>query len=80
MAVFQVVTMREHIDSRSRIAAHCYESGCQHSAWLDLHALERALGSHFPCRHKDLAPRLRCSACGSKNIGIRLHPDTRPKD
>jgi hypothetical protein len=28
--------------------------------------------------HDDLAPLLRCSVCGSKNVGITIHVDQRP--
>ena len=55
------------------IRAHCV--ACRHEHVLDLEALARRLGPDHGALHKDLVPKLRCRACGSKNVGIRIEGD-----
>jgi len=57
------------------IRAHCVD--CRHSEQLDLKALARRLGPDHGALHKDLVPLLRCRACGSKKVGIRIEGDGR---
>lgn len=72
-------TLGALIDGEFRLSAHCYAHGCHHSAQLDLEALAQQLGRDHSSMHEDLAPKLRCSACGSRNVGLRLHPSTKSK-
>jgi hypothetical protein len=43
---------------------------CNHSQRLDLKALPERLGPDTPAMHDDLAPRLKCSKCGGRKIGL----------
>ncbi|MDZ5697836.1 hypothetical protein [Chelativorans sp. M5D2P16] len=71
-----VSTIGDVIDGDYTLTACCYRFGCNHRAELDLEALATRLGRSHSFRHKDLTPKLRCSKCGSKNIGQRLSPPT----
>jgi hypothetical protein len=57
--------MREH-GGRS-VAAHCQETNCGHSASINVNDLP----DDFPV--PDVSLRLRCSACGSRNV--KTQPD-----
>jgi hypothetical protein len=72
-------TIQECIDRGERIAVHCHNPVCyRESAFLDLEALKAKLGPGHGAMHWDLVPLLRCSVCGSKNVGITIHVDQRP--
>jgi hypothetical protein len=59
---------RDFIESGLSIAAYCYQPECQHRVTLDLKALAARFGLDVPFdRHK-----LRCSACGSWNVQVRV--------
>ncbi|PSH57875.1 hypothetical protein CU100_09280 [Phyllobacterium endophyticum] len=60
------------IDNGYKLWAHCYE--CRHSRKMELALLEARLGRSHSAMHKDLAPKLKCSACGSKNLGLSATP------
>ena len=55
-----LATMREH-GVRS-VAAHCQEIGCGHAGSVNVDHLP----GNFPV--PDVALRLRCSTCGSRNV------------
>lgn len=76
-----MTTIQDMIDRRERLFAHC-EGGnnCFHSQQLDLEALKAKLGPDHGAMHDDLVPLLRCKKCGSKKVGITVHPDTSPKN
>ena len=40
----------------------------------ELQVLAQKLGRDHSAMHKDLAPKLKCSACGSKQIGLSSTP------
>jgi hypothetical protein len=65
-------TIGDHIDHDHRISAHC--SDCRRSTRLDLEALAARLGRDHGARVKDLAPKLKCSGCGSKAITFTVSP------
>lgn len=70
-------TIQECIDRGERIFAHCNEPTCYSPGReLDLHALKAKLGPDHGTMHWDLVPLLRCSVCGSKNVGIIIHQNT----
>ena len=52
--------MREH--GVRTVVAHCQQPNCSHSASIDVDALP----DRFPV--PDVALRLRCSRCGSRNV------------
>jgi len=55
------------------IVAHC--SVCRRMAALDLSALADRLGYSHGTLAADLSPRLRCSACGGRQVGIVIAID-----
>ena len=76
-----VDTIAQHIAQRDSIRAYCERPGeprCGHSTELDLDSLVRRLGYDHSTMHKALAPKLRCSACGSRQVSLRIAPFTNP--
>lgn len=69
-------TIQNRIDEGERVSVHCHNPLCTHGAYLDLHALRDKLGSDHGAMHDSLVPKLRCSRCGSKNVGIIIHQNT----
>jgi hypothetical protein len=65
-------TIGQLIDTQTGLSAVCYAMGCHHGRELDLKALARKLGRKHGALHDDLAPKLVCSKCGSKRVGLRL--------
>lgn len=61
------------IDGGYQLAIHCDSLDCRHSAWADLPVLAERLGRDHGTMHDDLVPKLRCSKCGGRRAGIRLH-------
>ena len=64
------------IANNVRLTAWC--NPCRHHDVLDLDALGRQLGFDHSTMHDDLTPRLRCTACGSRDIGLIMRPQTGP--
>jgi hypothetical protein len=73
-----VSTIQERIDRGERIWVHCFNPLCDNSKELDLEALKAKLGPDHGTMHDSLVPLLKCSVCGSKNVGITIHVDQRP--
>lgn len=68
-------TLGYHLTNGSSIWAVCHNSECEKSdTKLDLQLLVDKLGPDFFALHRTLTPRLYCSACGSKQISIRIIP------
>lgn len=67
-----IYTIADLIGSRLTLTAHCYNLDCRHSQELDAQALAHRLGPDHPILHKYLAPKLHCSRCGGRNIGLRV--------
>ena len=67
-------TLGALIDNGYTLWAHCYRRGCNHSSKIDLQTLARKLGRTHSTMHKDRVLRLRCSACGSKQLGLSTTP------
>lgn len=57
------------LDAGFDLWAQCYSPDCRRMAKLDLGALAARLGREHSTLRKDLCPRLKCSACGSKDVG-----------
>lgn len=64
-----------HFENGDSIWAVCENPKCNRpSANLDLQLLVNKLGPDFIALHHTLTPKLKCSACGSKRISLRLIP------
>lgn len=70
--VFGMNTIRDLFDQSIALWAVCYARNCWHIAELDVSALAARLGPHHSVLHVDLAPRLRCTVCGSRQCGVRF--------
>lgn len=68
-------TIRQIIDGRYRLSAHCHE--CNFSAEVDMPAMAERYGLDAPVRGPRLIGRglLKCSHCGSDNCSMRIHPE-----
>lgn len=74
-----MTTIQDRIDNGERIFVHCQSPTCyRKSAELDLEALKAKLGPDHEAMHDSLVPKLRCSVCGSRNVGITIHVDQGP--
>jgi len=68
-------TLGECLDNGYGIAATC--TACWHSAGLDIAVLAAKLGRDHGALRDDLVPKLRCTKCGGKHIGLTaVAPDT----
>jgi hypothetical protein len=70
-------TVQELIDGGYKLYAYCHNSRCQHNQMIDLAKLRERLGPDHLTMHDDLVPKLKCSKCGGKQIGLintRLPP------
>ena len=67
-------TIRGLLDHRIGLAAFC--NVCRPTVLLDLDARRQRLGFDHSTLHDDLAPKLRCSACGSRDVGLIVRPQT----
>lgn len=66
---YNASTIGAMLDDGFLLWAQCYREGCRHMAELDLQKLAERLGRDHSTLRKDLCPKLRCSACGGKDIG-----------
>ena len=62
------------IDHGYTLWAFCQRLGCKHASKIDLQMLAKRLGRNHSAMHKVLAPKLKCSACGSKQLGLSATP------
>ena len=60
------------------VMAHCQNFRCHHRQVLDLKALAERFGHDAPATHDDLAPKLKCTKCGGKQIGLTYTPQVTP--
>jgi len=58
------------IDAGLGIKAFCLD--CGHTEHVDIALMERKLGRKFSVLPVHLVPKLLCSRCGSKNVGMTL--------
>lgn len=65
-------TIGDLIEHRHKLAVHCNAPGCHNYKKLDLQALGERLGFDQPYLKPYLAPKLKCSKCGSKDISLSL--------
>lgn len=69
-------TVQKLIEETMVVTAYCHRSACNHSRGLELIKLREKLGPDAPAMHDDLAPKLRCSKCEGKEIGLRYAKDS----
>lgn len=69
-------TIQSLIDGKMTVTAYCHVSDCHHHQVLDLEKLRDRLGPDAPAMANDLEPKLRCSKCGSKKVGLIYAPDS----
>lgn len=65
-------TIGSLIDNEHNLRAYCNNPECHHCVMLDLEALAKRLGRDHSTMRDDLVPKLKCSACGSKDIALIL--------
>jgi hypothetical protein len=74
-------TVQSMIDEGMQLWASCQTRGpagpCHHMRQIDLAALRDRLGPDASTMAPDLAPKLRCSKCGGKDIGLTVIPRSR---
>ena len=71
----QSITLRtigDFLDYEHRLSGFC--NGCRRYIELDLEALARRFGRDFDT--DGIRPRLRCSACGSRDCSVVVHGPT----
>jgi hypothetical protein len=54
------------------------EADCGYSAPIGIRAAIRLMGAEATVG--ELERRLRCSRCGNRQVGVTVHPDTRPPE
>ncbi|MCO5164650.1 MAG: hypothetical protein M9939_26530 [Mesorhizobium sp.] len=74
------ITIQDVIESGDRIRVHCHNHRCHHGADLDMIALRDRFGPDHGAMYNDLVPKLRCSKCGGKKVGIICTPGTKEYD
>ena len=65
-----LTTIGALIDTAHNLRAYC--NSCRHCVKLNLEALAVKLGRFHGSMHKDIAPKLKCAECGSKDIALIL--------
>lgn len=68
-------TIQSLIDAGVILSAYCHRPACAHKSDLDLIKLRDKYGPDHGAMHDDLVPKLRCSECGSKKVGLIHHPN-----
>lgn len=68
-------TIQSLIDEGITLSAYCHRPACAHSQDLDLRKLRERLGPDHGAMHDDLVPKMRCSKCGSKEVGLIHNPN-----
>lgn len=68
-------TIQSLIDGKMTVTAYCHAVQCGHHQVLDLQKLRDHLGPDAPAMADDLTPKLRCSKCGNKKVGLIYTPD-----
>ena len=70
-------TIAELIAEDMTITAYCEAIDCHRNQKVDLQKLVARLGPSAPAMAADLAPKLKCSKCGGKNVSLIYSPRTR---
>ena len=72
------LTFAKLIADEMTVMAHCQSYRCHHRQELDIKALSERFGPDAPAMHDDLVPRLKCTKCGGKQIGLTYTPAVKP--
>lgn len=72
-------TVQSLIDGGMKLHAYCHEPTCRHNQTLDLLKLRDKLGPDAEAMADDLLPKLRCSKCGGRKIGLIYSPETKAR-
>lgn len=67
-------TIQGMIDQGFHATACCHNPRCAHRADLDWLLLRDKLGPDHGALHDDIAPKLKCSKCGGRKVGLILSP------
>ena len=70
-------TIQDSIDRGETIRAYCHVHLCHHNAVVDMLALRDRLGPDHGAMHDDLTPKLRCTKCGGRKVGLICTPNAR---
>ncbi|CAA0130295.1 Uncharacterised protein [Starkeya nomas] len=65
-------TLGSLIDNGHGLGVHCLNPECRRYVELDLPALAAKLGRDHGSMHRDLAPIMKCTACGQKRVKFTL--------
>ncbi len=68
-------TIQGMIDGGYLARAYCHNKACGHHAELDWLALRDRLGPDHGSMRDDIVPKLKCSKCGGRKIGLIISPD-----
>lgn len=80
MSKYPAGTLGYLLEGGYKIALHCEAPGCHHFAWADLPKLVEKLGPEHGYLAADLNGKFQCTKCGSRRVGIRLHPSGKPHE
>lgn len=69
-------TIQSLIDGKMTVTAYCHAVQCGHHQVLDLEKLRERLGPDAPAMADDLEPKLVCSKCRGKKLGLIYAPDS----
>lgn len=69
-------TPQSLIDRQMTVTAYCHVPECNHHQKLNLEKLKAKLGPDAPAMADDLIPKLVCSKCGNKKLGLIYAPDS----
>jgi hypothetical protein len=67
-------TIQQLIDDRMTLTAYCHAPMCHHNQRLDINKLRDKLGPDAPAMSDDLVPKLRCTNCGGRKVGLIYTP------
>lgn len=58
--------------------AFCRHAPCNHSQPLELAKLRDRYGPDTPAMADDITPKLKCTKCGGRKVGLIYKPDSTP--
>lgn len=76
---FKAEPLQSMIGAGVRLTAYCHNYRCNHRQEIDLAGIMEKVGPDFVLDHDDLLPRLFCTACDGKKVGI-LPSDPRKRN
>jgi len=70
-------TIQDVIDEGETITAYCHAYLCNNKSVLDMLALRDRFGPDHGAMHDDLVPKLRCTKCGGRKVGVICTPGSK---